>query len=1024
MAFACDRYGNFDIFIVSVDGGQPERLTFNSVGEVPHSFTRGGDSVVFRAMYMPKHTSGAFYNGLNALYYKVPLDGSGRADQLFYRPSTGIDFNERGFLFEDVKGNEDAFRKHHVSSVTRDILYYDQTSGEERYVIERAGEDRNARFAADGDTFFFLSERDGGSMNVYRSSLSDPSRVSPVTQYTKNPVRSLSVAKNGTLCYSFEGRVYTQRAGETGGQPLSITIRGINPEYDLVPKSYSRDARSACLSPDGKEVAYIVRGDVFVTNIEHKVTRRITNTPEQERTVDFCSDGRTLVYDSERNGSWNLYTCRIKRDEEKSFAISTELEEQVLLEGPGATFQPLFSPDGKEVAFLQDRTRLMVIDVASKKVRQITDGSKNYSYSDGDLSYAWSPDGQWLVMDYNAMHRWPNSDIGIMKASGEGEIFNLTLSGYSEIAPQFAAGGDMIIWMSDRHGMRAHASWGSQNDIYAFFTTPEAYEKFTQSDFERENLEDLEAKKKEEDEQKKKKKDKKEEKDAEKKEKEVKPVKIDFNRAQDRFVRLTDVSGSLNDMMVTPDGKSLYYLTRVEDELTLWKMDLRKIGEKKQIATLPTNYAGISLNANGNYALISGGGTLIRLSLADDAQKNISYSAQFEWKPAQEREFMYNHVVQQVRDKFYRTDLHGVDWDYYAEYYKQFLPHINNNYDFADMLSELLGELNASHTGSGFRGYSREVKDNTASLGIFFDRGFTGGILVTEVLPNGPFGLASSKMAPGAVITHIDGAAVTSFADLPRLLNRKGGARVRVRYKVNGVEVSEVVKPVSRWVISNQMYERWVEQRRAEVDSLSKGRLGYVHIRSMGTSSFHRMAEDLFGRYNDREGVVIDTRYNGGGHMHEDIEVMFSGIKYLDLVPREQLVSEHPRKRWKKPSVMLISEANYSNAHGTPWVYKTMGLGTLVGQPVPGTMTSVWWETLIDESLYFGVPIVGYIDRNGNYLENQQLEPDVNVKLDYRALCDEGRDTQIEKAVEVLLKQIDETKGQDPWPAIDAKYKK
>ena len=269
------------------------------------------------------------------------------------------------------------------------------------------------------------------------------------------------------------------------------------------------------------------------------------------------------------------------------------------------------------------------------------------------------------------------------------------------------------------------------------------------------------------------------------------------------------------------------------------------------------------------------------------------------------------------------------------------------------------------------------------------------------------------------MITRIGGEEVESLASLPTLLDHMSGERVRIDYQGG----SEVVKPISLGMERELLYQRWVEQRRKEVDSLSKGRLGYVHIRSMNGSSYRDVYDNLFGLYNDREGVVVDTRYNGGGHLHEDVEVLFSGTKYLDQVPREHLVSEQPRKRWKKPSVMLMGEANYSNAHGTPWVYKNQQIGKLVGMPVPGTMTSVWWETQIDPSIYFGVPIVGYIDRNGRYLENQQLEPDVKVRLDYQKL-DAGHDTQVEKAVEVLLRECDAVKASSPWTAIDAKYSK
>lgn len=1023
IAYGSDRFGNMDVFLVAVEGGQPKQLTRSSLGELPQCFTPAGDSIIVRTLYMPSNTSGALHKGVNVPLYRIPLDGSGREQLFFPKPAANVHFNANGFIFDDVKGNEDPFRKHHTSSVARDLWYYNRAQGKLTKVTTNKGEDRNGCFTADGDTFYFLSEREGGSFNIYRSSLSNPERVEAVTRLTKNPVRELSISKEGTLCFLFEGRIHTLTPGGNGApKPVSIKIVTPNEEYGLLSRKFSANASSARISPEGSEVAFVSRGDVYVVNVEHGVTRRITNTPEMERTVSWGGDGRSLIYDAERDGSWNLYITKIKREEEKGFAISTELIEEPLLVTPQQTFQPVVSPDGKEVAFLEDRTKLKVINIASKAVREITNGHQNYSYSDGDLSFAWSPDSKWLVLDYNALHRWPNSDIGIVSAAGGQPIFNLTQSGYTESSPQFAKGGEMLVWFSDRYGLRSHASWGAQGDVMAFFTTQEAYDEFHRSDLERAQLKEDDAQGKDAAESDKKK-DKKGKKDTGKTD-EAKSLKIEFDDPEYRMERLTGSSGDLSGAVVTPDGESLYYIASVDDELVLYKRDLHDMSSEK-ISTLPMDWAGISLSSDGKYALIAGDGKLIRLTLSSDKQETVGYSAKFDLQPAKEREYMYQHVVRQVRDKFYRTDLHGVDWGYYSEFYAQFLPHINNNYDFADLLSELLGELNASHTGSGYSGADREVNASTASLGVFFDRNYTGeGVKVTEVLKGGPFAIVKSKMVPGAVITHVDGEKVTSYADLPRLLNGKRGDRVRVDFQAGGAKVSEVVKPISQGVLRGLFYTRWVEQRRAEVDKLSKGRLGYVHIQGMNTESFRTVYKDLFGRFNDKEGVVIDTRYNGGGHLHEDIEVLFSGKKYLDLVPREELVSEHPRKRWKKPSVMLISESNYSNAHGTPWVYKGQGLGKLVGQPVPGTMTSVWWETLIDPSLYFGVPIVGYIDENGNYLENQQLEPDVNVMLDYLLLEREGRDTQIEKAVEVLLQEVDAAKGKDKWNAIDAKYKK
>jgi tricorn protease len=221
-----------------------------------------------------------------------------------------------------------------------------------------------------------------------------------------------------------------------------------------------------------------------------------------------------------------------------------------------------------------------------------------------------------------------------------------------------------------------------------------------------------------------------------------------------------------------------------------------------------------------------------------------------------------------------------------------------------------------------------------------------------------------------------------------------------------GEHWTEVTLPISDRKLTDLLYKRWTKHCAEEVERLSNGRLGYVHIKSMDDASYRTVYSDILGKYNTKEGIVIDTRNNGGGRLHEDIEVLFSGEKYLTQVVRGKEACDMPSRRWNKPSIMLQCEANYSNAHGTPWVYKYKNIGKLVGMPVPGTMTSVSWETLQDPSLIFGIPIIGYKTKDGSYLENSQLEPDFKVSNAPEDIV-EGRDAQLETAVRELLKRID-----------------
>ena len=266
-------------------------------------------------------------------------------------------------------------------------------------------------------------------------------------------------------------------------------------------------------------------------------------------------------------------------------------------------------------------------------------------------------------------------------------------------------------------------------------------------------------------------------------------------------------------------------------------------------------------------------------------------------------------------------------------------------------------------------------------------------------------------MKPGCIVTAVNGEKIQpSKTDYTAIFNDIAGKKTLVTFTTpDGREVNETMIPISTGKMSDCLYDRWVKQRAADVDRWSGGRLGYVHIESMGDDSFRKVYSDLLGKYNDREGVVVDIRWNGGGRLHEDIEVLLSGKKYFTQVIRGVESCDMPSRRWNKPSIMVMCEACYSNAHGTPWVYKYQGLGKLVGMPVPGTMTSVNWITMQDPSLVYGIPVVGYRLPDGSYLENTQLEPDLRV-VNQPEVIVKGEDQQLRAAVNELLRQLDAKK--------------
>jgi len=1006
IAFASDRFGNFDIFVVDAKGGTPDRMTFHSRSEIPTGFSADNQTILFSALIQDDPKNVQFPSGMLNELYSVQLN-NGKLNRIFTTPAQEARYNQDGstIIYQDVKGYEDQWRKHHTSSVTRDIWIYDTKNQKHTKVSNFRGEDRYPVFGANNE-FYYLSEKFGNSFNVVKANLNNPMQVEQITSFDKNPVRFLTIAQNNKLCFGYNGEIFTK---ESGKEPAKVNIT-INADQKTNEIEYTRKSNGAtdmAVSPDGKEIALIVRGDVYVTSVEYNTTKQITNTPEQERSVSFSPDGKAILYAGERNNSWNLYQTKKVREEEKHFSNATLLNEEVVLEDQHETFQPKYSPDGKKIAYLQDRQDFAILDIESKTSKIVLDRKYNYSYSDGDMWYDWSPDSKWLLVQYTDKFRWTSTDVGLVNIE-TGAIHNLTESGYSDSRPRWMMKGEMIIWFSDIKGKRNHGSWGSEDDVYAMFLTKEAWDKYnmTKEEYEIWKEANKEKEKKKKDDSKKDEKKKKKKKSDKKKEKTFEPIKIDFDYLEDRMDRLTIHSSSLSDAVVSPDGLSLFYLSRFEKGHDLWVQKLKK-RETKLLVKLSGWGGGLHIDKKGKYLYLFSGGKLMRIEAKSGKKKMISFNAEKYLDLPGERTYMFEHAWRQVREKFYDPEIHKLDWNYYKANYEKFLPHITNNYDFAEMLAEMLGELNGSHTGASYGNWNSNG-DRTASLGIFFDFNFEGkGIKIEEIMQKSPLITKKSKIKAGVIIEKINGKEIANNNEYFRALNHQRGKIILLSLydPANKKRWEEKTKPVSLGYESELLYQRWVKNRRAEVERVSKGRVGYVHVRGMNSNSFREVYKEALGRNALKEALIVDTRFNGGGWLHDDLATFLKGKEYAKFVPRGQYIGSEPINKWYKPSCVLMGEGNYSDAHGFPFTYKALEVGKLIGMPVPGTMTAVWWERQIDRSVVFGIPQMGVQNMSGEFLENHELQPDVKVEQE-KEIVSNNRDQQIEKAVEELLKDI------------------
>jgi tricorn protease len=997
IAFASDRYGNFDVFIMDATGGEATRLTYHSADEMPFDFSADSQKVIFGAARMDDAAHRQYPTASQPELYQV-AKGGGRIDQVWTIPAEYVQTSKDGskMIYHDKKGGENEWRKHHQSAIARDIWMYDAAKNEHTMLTKFYGEDRNPVFSPDESEIFYLSEA-SGTFNVHAMPVANPANSQALTDFSGFPVRFLSIADNGLMSFSYDGELYTLRKGD---QPkkleISIATQSVSNSDNYI--SINGGVREMAISPDGKEIAFIARGEVFVTSVDGSMTKRITNTPEQERFVEFAPDGKSVVYASEREGKWQIYKTSRVRNEEPFFFASTLLREEPLVSLETDAYLPKFSPDGKRLAYIENRRNLKVLDLGTKSTVTLMGSDLLFHMSDGDQYFTWSPDSKWLLASYRPT--MTNSEVVLLDAAGKEKMRMLTLSGYSDDNPKWVNEGKQMLWFSNRDGLRSYATSGRmEDDVYTMFFDQTAWDKFRLSKDEFALLKEIEKAKKPADSEDKSKSGKTETGE------EVKPITFDWDGFEERKSRLTIHSSNMGDAVLSKDGEKLFYLARFEKGMNLWSTNLRTKETKQEIA-LDANSGRLVWDKEQKSLFLLSDGSISKINPETMKKEGIKISGEMTYDRNAETAHLFEHVWLRTKGIFYTPDMHGVDWKAIKPEYQKYLPHIGNSYEFAELLSEMIGELNVSHAGAR---YSRSVPmaDATGALGIFWDYSHTGdGIKVTEVIKGGPLDKSDIEVKPGMIIERIDGEQVSAAIDFAKLLNRKADkfTAIEVLDPSNQQRKQYTVKPISLGAENQLLYKRWVKKNQEEVERLSGGKLGYVHIPGMSDGPYRTVYEDMMGKYFDKDAMVIDTRFNGGGDLVADLVMFFTGQPFITYATADKVVGGEPTARWTKPTLAMFNEANYSDGHCFACGYTDLQIGKTVGMPTPGTCSFAGWEGLPDGTRWGAVPISAK-DKAGNWMENNETKPQFEVK-NMPGKIDKGVDQQLEKAVEELLKDV------------------
>ncbi|ACA20741.1 peptidase S41 [Methylobacterium sp. 4-46] len=1001
LAFASDRFGALNVFAVPAAGGEIRRLTWYGLDERPMSVAPDG-RVLFAARRLgdaartfapPNRTEMA------SQVYAVPLAG-GR--ETLVLPNAALDARSdpggKRLLYTSPNV-EQRFRQHQVSRAVRQVWLYDAATGRHERLTEGTRESRNAVWLP-GDEIAYLSEA-SGSLNVWRLSLAE--RVPrQLTFFAEGAVRWLSASAEGDLVFAREGALYrlARGAAEPEVIPVTVTESAFAGEVPARSSEFS----DLAVSPTGQEVALVAQGDISVAARDGKSVKRITRGPGEARNPTFSPDGRRLAYAAERDGRWGLYETSLAVPEETGFAQATRLVERRLPSAEGDALVPRYAPDGRRLAYVLDRAAVHILDLASGADREVVPPGRFYAYDDGRWWLAWSPDSRWLALPIQGEQSFA-TNVAVVPADGSRPPLRVAPAGEAQGDAQWSADGSFLLWRSDASALHRALGDAARSDVDAVFTSRRAREAFEArlrlpvvaepdgparpSGTGPAPSERVQA------------------------ERAARPAlpTFDPDGLEDRQYRLSQAPGDVVHAGLMADGVGVLTVEQAETPagdgwmLTGTLRDLR-LGRRRilfsGVASKRASPVRLSRDQRSLYALSRNG--FEEIDLARGTVRSVRVQVEAARDPARTLREAFAQYGRLTRAKFLDPGMHGVDWEAAQARYARFLPALADPRDLAELLSEMAGELNASHTGA-FLVPAIPADERTASLGLYYDEAHAGpGMRVAAILPGGPFDAAGTRLAPGDVLTEIDGAPIPEAGGVHRLLRGRANRLVEIAFrKPDGSEVRERRAPVSLDRERDLAFERWQRARRDAVVARSCGRLGYVHVRAMDARSYRRTFAELFGRFAQAEGLIVDVRFNGGGNLHNQLLTLLSGRPYLTFSPRSGPPQAEPANRWTKPSAVLMNAASYSDASIFPQGYRDLGIGPLIGDPVAGTGTFVWWvPSPIVPRLAYGLPQLAIRRADGRLLENTDILPDVAVPSDPTAWA-EGRDPQLEAAVAALL---------------------
>lgn len=1031
IAFAANPYGNDDVFVMSLEKGSLTRLTWDSADDTPTSFSPDSQSVLFNSSRLTAakqdfYSLPYYYFGFNGnQLYSVSLENN-QTKQILPLPAKHALWSlSKTKLIYNTPHQDQAYRKHQTSRAVPTIWLYDATTEQHKQITEPRVAAQSPIWNQDETGFYYLSER-SGNFNVWFYNLADE-QSTQLTKHEFHPVRHLSVSQNNTISYSYNGELYrltlpastdkaenkTVAATKEPLQPEKVAVRiaSFSPEK----KSYFEDSYADAFVPsnDGIEFALTSYGDIYVFDSDKEVVRQVTRTASEEKNPAYTPDGLGIIYSAYRNSNWGLYYSRSIADEEYlSEAPLIEEFPYYLLDGHDIT-QAQFSPDGEQLAFVLDGRAVHVIDIAEytpvppsefetesiladdsiSGAQSTIEASRTRKSSlpasrelikpqwvsnKNDVSYQWSPDSSQIAVQVSPDVY--SNEIYVVDAKGEKDPINVSQNGFDDLLPQWSQDGRLLTWATNQFGLTSTDGTNVDVSVKGMFTNTTA-----QMDHQ-DNIELPE---------------------------EPKPYPFSGKNLEYRETFQLPYTGQIIDFKAS--GDHLAFITNdttPTGEVTVsgYTYNIRTQETETLFSHLPEVQAShISDIAPFAYLLVDG--EIIQIDLESGDQTSHYFTLPINFDYDARKQSAYQDVLNTTKNNFYLSDLGNVNWALYGDNYARFLPHINNDKDFAIVLSELLGELNASHTDAYGSSHSDMTFDQTAELGLVFDTNAqspidNNNLVIAEILPGGPFDTEATDIHPGDVVVSVNGQPVNHFASLAKALNHQEDKKVEIGFRRDSTQKwSERITPISQFELQELMVKRWEIQRRNYVTKQSGGKVGYIYLPDMSNETYQHVVAQALGRFRNTEVLLLDIRFNGGGFLADTLIEFLTAKSAANVQPKQgQAAADANRRKWIKPSVVLTNAAAYSEGSAFGQYYQDLNVGPIIGEPVPGTGTAVMdINSAVYPRIQYRFPYLPLKRSDGKLYENLELIPDIEVHNRPEDVIN-GIDRQLDTAISEALK--------------------